>query len=64
MKRYNADIPFDEDEDAEDCGESLTLTDDEAKAKVLKYNQELESRFMFRRDVPGRHDPRSILHGL
>jgi hypothetical protein len=60
-------IPDDDDEiDSiiEDCGESLTLCDEEARASVRHYAQVMEQRLGNWRPAPSRSDPRSVLHGL
>ena len=44
---------FDTDSVSDDCGASSLLSDEEAKAQVLRYDHVLEERFIHRK-LPGR----------
>jgi hypothetical protein len=60
-------IPTDEDDDfdpiEEDCGPSTVLDKNQARQEIRHYNQILEERFKFKKNI-SRFNPSHILHGL
>lgn len=54
----------DSDRIADDCGESLALSQEDSRRTIRQYSQQLERHFGGWRKTLPRSDSRSILHGL